>query len=116
VGLADPGSIGGRDGTAGCLLIAGYEGTAADVAHRREQAAAVLVSSGGEPLGPDPGERWVRGRFDGPYLRDALLDAGAIAETLETATFWSGLADLYDAVRAVLTEALSAQGTPPLVL
>lgn len=37
-------------------------------------------------------------------------------ETLETATFWSTLESLYTAVGAALREALSAQGTPPVIL
>ena len=37
------------------------------------------------------GEGWEHGRYRGPYLRDALLDAGALVETLETAAFWSSL-------------------------
>jgi alkyldihydroxyacetonephosphate synthase len=49
-------------------------------------------------------------------VRDALLDAGALAETLETATFWSGLERLYRAVGNALRESLAAQGTPPAVL
>ena len=51
-----------------------------------------------------------------PYLRDALLDAGALVETLETATFWSSLRPLYAAVTAALRESLTSQGTPPLIL
>jgi alkyldihydroxyacetonephosphate synthase len=65
-------------------------------------------------LGPGPGEDWERGRYAGPYLRDALLDVGALAETLETAAFWSALPEVYDAVRSALHDALPA--TPPLVL
>lgn len=116
VGLSDPTALGSGDGAEGCLLVTGYEGRADDVARRRAEVSAILADSGGEPLGPGPGERWAEGRFGGPYLRDALLDAGAYAETLETATFWSGLADLYGAARASLTETLTAAGTPPLVL
>jgi alkyldihydroxyacetonephosphate synthase len=51
------------------------------------------------PLGPEIGEKWLRGRYSGPYLRDSLLDAGAFVETLETAAFWSRLPQLYRAVR-----------------
>ena len=35
---------------------------------------------------PEAGETWERDRYRGPYLRDALLDAGALVETLETVT------------------------------
>ncbi len=37
-------------------------------------------------------------------------------ETLETVTFWSGLADLKASVTGALTDALTASGTPPLVM
>ncbi|MGV9235761.1 FAD-binding oxidoreductase [Streptomyces nigra] len=117
VGLAQPDAIGGGLPTdAGCLAITGYEGTEEDTAHRREQAAAVLRACGGTPLGEEPGRRWAQGRYSAPYLRDSLLDAGAFAETLETATFWSGIPGLYAAVRDALTGTLTEAGTPPLVM
>ncbi|MFF4881839.1 FAD-binding oxidoreductase [Streptomyces nigra] len=117
VGLAQPDAIGGGLPTdAGCLAITGYEGTEEDTAHRRQQAAAVLRACGGTPLGEEPGRRWAHGRYSAPYLRDSLLDAGAFAETLETATFWSGIPGLYAAVRDALTGTLTEAGTPPLVM
>ncbi|MFJ5063499.1 FAD-binding oxidoreductase [Streptomyces nigra] len=117
VGLAQPDAIGGGlPADAGCLAITGYEGTEEDTAHRREQAAAVLRACGGTPLGEEPGRRWAHGRYSAPYLRDSLLDAGAFAETLETATFWSGIPGLYAAVRDALTGTLTEAGTPPLVM
>ncbi len=100
----------------GCLAIIGYEGTAAGVAAQRSAAAGILTSAGGQPLGTGPGEAWRAGRYLGPYLRDALLDAGVLAETLETAAFWSGLPRLRSAVTEALTGSLTQQGTPPLVL
>ncbi|MEV0592307.1 FAD-binding oxidoreductase [Nonomuraea cavernae] len=108
IGLARPDAIGGGD--TGCLVIAGYEG--ASVAGRRDAAASVLSRLGGTPLGTAPGEDWEHGRFSAPYLRDSLLAAGATVETLETATFWSGLPRLYDAVRLALLGALGS----PLVM
>lgn len=98
----------------GCLAILGYDG--ADTTAVRTGTGDVLQQAGGTPLGPALGEAWAKGRFDAPYLRDALLDAGALAETLETAAFWSGLAPLYQAVRTALIDALDEQGTTPLVL
>ncbi|MFB4264974.1 FAD-binding oxidoreductase [Nonomuraea sp. GTA35] len=111
IGLAKPDGIGtgGADGS-GCLLIAGYEG--ARVAGRHAAASAVLARSGGEPLGPEPGQAWEHGRFSAPYLRDSLLAAGATVETLETAGFWANLPRLYDAVRLALLGALGS----PLVM
>ncbi|MEU5753901.1 FAD-binding oxidoreductase [Streptomyces sp. NPDC047829] len=118
IGLAQPDAIGaslaGQD--AGCLAVVGFEGTEEDTTHRREGAAEVLRASGGTFAGAEPGERWAHGRYSAPYLRDALLDAGALAETLETATYWSRVPELYAAVRDALTTTLTGAGTPPLVM
>jgi alkyldihydroxyacetonephosphate synthase len=135
VGLARPGDLGEPAepaepaGATGCLAIVGFEGSSGDVAGRRAEAGAVLGAAGGEPLGTTPGRSWADGRFSAPYLRDALLDAGAFAETLETAAFWSGIPALYDAVREALARGLagrpaegpagdpvSATGPAPLVM
>ncbi|MFF7381409.1 FAD-linked oxidase C-terminal domain-containing protein [Streptomyces griseoluteus] len=118
VGLAQPDAIGAAlaDGGTGCLAVTGYEGTEAGTARRREEAAAVLRECGGTLIGTGPGERWAHGRYEAPYLRDALLDAGAFAETLETAAFWSRVPELYTAVRTALTDTLTGAGTPPLVM
>ncbi|MGI5288636.1 FAD-binding oxidoreductase [Nonomuraea polychroma] len=125
IGLAKPETI-EPGGEAGCLAIVGYEGrpaTGRDVADgsagagiplstRRDAVAAVLARMGGEPVGEVSGEEWERGRFSAPYLRDALLAAGATVETLETAGFWSDLPRLYDAVRLALLGELGS----PLVM
>jgi alkyldihydroxyacetonephosphate synthase len=125
IGLAKPETI-EPGGEAGCLAIVGYEGwpaTGRDVSDgsagggiplstRRDAVAAVLARMGGEPVGEVSGEEWERGRFSAPYLRDALLTAGATVETLETAGFWSDLPRLYDAVRLALLGELGS----PLVM
>ena len=113
--LARPTEI-GQGPTGGCLAIVGYEGTSESVAARQGAVTRILRDAGGEPAEPDAGERWARDRFRGPYLRDALLDAGAIVETLETVTFWSRLKHLYSATSEALRTSLSAQGTPPVIL
>ncbi len=113
--LADPGAA-GKTAVGGCLMIVGFEGDEADVDCRDGYVSARLAELGGQFLGPDPGEAWRTGRFRGPYLRDPLLDAGALVETLETVTFWSNLERLKADVTAALTGALGEQGTPAVVL
>ncbi|MFF0370653.1 FAD-binding oxidoreductase [Micromonospora sp. NPDC005087] len=98
------GATGSGRADGGCQLIAGYEG--ADVLATVDAAADVLAPHGGVPLGDEPGQQWARHRFDAPYLRDALLDAGAFAETLETAAYWSALPDVHHRVRQAILEAL----------
>ncbi|WP_337191818.1 FAD-binding oxidoreductase [Nocardioides flavescens] len=105
IGLARPDEIGGQSAS-GCLMVAGFEGTAEAVAARRTAVGALLTALGGEPAGEEPGEAWRRGRYDAPYLRDAMLDVGVLVETLETATFWSRRGATYAAVRAALETAL----------
>ncbi|QIK68697.1 FAD-binding oxidoreductase [Nocardioides sp. HDW12B] len=125
VNLARPDAVGGSDDpegadgsgrSGGCLMITGYEGTADQVARAREATTELLSALGGEALGTEPGEAWSHGRFDGPYLRDSLLDVGVLVETFETVTFWSRLEELYAAVKGAVEADLTAQGTPPLVL
>jgi alkyldihydroxyacetonephosphate synthase len=99
----------------GCLAIVGWEGRADDVEARRGATAELLAAAGGE-LVPGAGESWSLGRYRAPYLRDSMLDAGALVETLETAAFWSALPGLYAALTEALRRSLIEQGTPPAVL
>lgn len=107
---------GGTEPSAGCSMITIYEGTAEHVTARQREAAELLRAAGGTSLGAERAAAWEHGRFNAPYLRDALLDVNAVAETLETATTWSNLTATYTAVRDRLTEALRQQGTPPVVM
>ena len=115
INLADPAKMGSSENS-GCLAVVGYEGEPEEVDARRSASVGVLTEAGGEALGAEPGEAWRAGRFRAPYLRDPLLAAGAFVETLETATFWANLQRLRGAVTDAITEALTAQGTPPVVL
>lgn len=85
-----------------CLLVLGWEGTEESVGARR-RAARVK----GLPL-PGAGAKWEHGRFDGPYLRDDLMDTGFLVETLETSAPWTGLLTTWGAVRTALQQALGS--------
>ncbi len=100
----------------GCLVICGWEGDRETVDRRRALGAPQLRRGGAAPLGEAPGRAWERGRFDGPYLRDELMDLGYMIETLETSHTWSRLDDLYRGVGGALDAALRAQGTPGIVM
>jgi alkyldihydroxyacetonephosphate synthase len=100
----------------GCIAILGFEGDADEVAERRARTARLLRGAGGLSLGERPGRAWAGSRFAGPYLRDELLDHGVMIETLETATSWSRLMELYGGVGEALRSALGERGTPPLVM
>jgi alkyldihydroxyacetonephosphate synthase len=101
--------------TTPCTIIVGFEGSPRDVRHRRREIRRSLRAEQAVPLGAGAGRTWEHHRFAGPYLRDTLLDAGVMVETLETATTWTNLDSLYSAVRAALTDSLRRDGRPPLV-
>ncbi len=100
----------------GCLAILGFEGEVDEALDRANRARTILRSAGGLRLGSRPGAAWEHQRYRAPYLRDELLDRGVMVETLETATTWTNLHRLYEAVGAALRESLGERGTPPLVL
>jgi alkyldihydroxyacetonephosphate synthase len=100
----------------GCLAILGFEGSPEDVAVRRSRASRLVHGCGGLAVGRSPGEAWSRGRFSAPYLRDELLSLGVMVETLETATQWSNLPRLHQAVESAIAAALRACGTPGIVM
>ncbi|WP_238998536.1 FAD-binding oxidoreductase [Nocardioides limicola] len=106
INLADPAAIGSAG--EGCLMIVGHEGEPELVAARRAVVTAVLTELGGNCVGEEAGAKWAHGRFDAPYLRDSLLDAGVLVETLETATFWSNVDRLYADVKQALETSLGA--------
>ena len=116
VNLATTEAIGETQITGGCLAITVFEGTAAHADSRHAETRQLMAALGGTSLGEAPARAWEHGRFNAPYLRDALLAAGALCETLETATDWSNIPTLKAAVTNALTAALAESGTPALVL
>ncbi|HSS24857.1 MAG TPA: FAD-binding oxidoreductase [Mycobacterium sp.] len=116
VNLATTEAIGESQISGGCLGITVFEGTKEHVDSRHAETRALLAAQGGTSLGEGPAQAWERGRFGAPYLRDSLLSAGALCETLETATDWSNIPALKAAVTEALTNALAETGTPALVM
>ena len=96
-------------------MIVGHEGDQESVARRRALAVRELRAGGAAYLGQAAGRSWEHGRYQGPYLRDTLMDMGAMVETLETSHTWSNLLDLHRAVGDAIRDSLAGQGTPGLV-
>jgi alkyldihydroxyacetonephosphate synthase len=99
----------------GCIMIAGWEGEPLALERRRAAGVTILRRGGAISLGARGGESWRKGRYEGPYLRDTLMDLGYMVETLETSNTWSRLHATYRAVGDALRASLEAQGTPGLV-
>jgi alkyldihydroxyacetonephosphate synthase len=107
--------LGLRGRRGGALMIVGYEGDEEAVARRRALSVRSLRAGGAAYLGQAAGRSWEHGRYQGPYLRDTLMEMGAMVETLETSHTWSRLGELHEAVAAAIRGALEEQGTPGLV-
>lgn len=113
VSLAQVGRI-GKALAKGASVVTVYEGDG--IAERRARTSAHLAAAGGISSGEGAAEDWLKGRFDGPYLRDSLLDAGVFCETLETATTWSNLQTLRSAVEVALKDGFAAAGAKSYVM
>lgn len=100
----------------GCMCITMYEGTSEHTASRHKETRDLLLSMGARSVGEDPARHWEQGRFNAPVLRDSLLDAGALCETLETATDWSNVPRLKKAVGDALASSLNDSGTMALIM
>ncbi len=100
-----------------CLMILGFDGCPDEVEHRLNLALEICRDYRGLHLGRSPGRSWKRDRFAQPYLRDDLLENGVLVDTLETATTWSNLLSVYQAMTAAMKSAIAAtDGGPGAVL
>jgi alkyldihydroxyacetonephosphate synthase len=96
-------------------LLVGLEGSHDENARQRRFVREQLRHADCVYLGRTLGMRWLTTRFDLPYLRDELLDNHLLVDTLETATTWSRLLELYAAVRGAIEQAAAAEGEPIIV-
>ena len=81
-----------------CLSFIGYEGSAEHTKNQKRVVDKIVSRYGGLCAGTGPGELYDRKKFDTPYIRDFLLDRGALADVSETSGSWSKLEHLYDGV------------------
>jgi alkyldihydroxyacetonephosphate synthase len=93
-----------------CLSFIGYEGGKSHVAREKSIVKDIVRKHGGIVLGKGPGVIYDQKKFDTPYIRDFLLDRGAIGDVSETAAPWSKLKPLYDNVMAAANEAFAELG------
>ena len=90
-----------------CLSFIGYEGTERHVASQRRYVGRIVARHGGLSIGAGPGALYDQKKFDTPYIRDFLLDRGALADVSETSAPWSALGGLYDGVMRAARDAFA---------
>jgi alkyldihydroxyacetonephosphate synthase len=88
-----------------CLSFIGYEGSEEHVNIQKRLVDEIVASHGGLCVGTGPGRLYDQKKFDTPYIRDFLLDRGALADVSETAVPWSQLETLSNGVMSKANEA-----------
>lgn len=101
------------------VLVLGFESADASVAPFLDRAVALAEAHGGTcPKGKvvkddaqkaragDAADSWRASFLRGPYLQDAMLRLGVIADTFETACTWKAFPTLYGEVTQAVRDAL----------
>ena len=99
-----------------CLSFIGYEGSKDHVAAQRKLVGRIVGGHGGLCIGTGPGALYDQKKFDTPYIRDYLLDRGALGDVSETSAPWSALPALYDNVMAAARGAFSDLGVKGYIM
>jgi alkyldihydroxyacetonephosphate synthase len=102
--------------TDACLSFVGFEGGDARVKADKAVVYRIIKGHGGIGLGRGPGVLYDQKKFDTPYIRDFLLDIGAIGDVSETAAPWSKLAPTYSAVVAAAHDAFRKLGEQGFIM
>ncbi|MBN1953785.1 MAG: FAD-binding oxidoreductase [Anaerolineae bacterium] len=100
-------------GGGSCLLLLGRDGHPQELGPFWKAANDLCADHRGLRLGKSAGKSWKRDRFAHPYLRDIMMDAGVMVDTLETATTWSNLPRLYDEMTTAVRAAIQSSGGGP---
>jgi alkyldihydroxyacetonephosphate synthase len=99
--------------TGSTLMLLGFDGDAEWTARQWILALELCGDHRGLSLGRAVGRSWMRDRYAQPYLRDTLLGHGVMVDTPETATTWSNLMHLYEAMVSAMKGAIAATGGGP---
>ncbi len=81
------------------LLVTMCEGDEAEAGATDEAIARIARTVGGRDLGEGPGRKWYAHRYDVSFKQSKMYRSGAFVDTMEVATTWTKLAELYEAVR-----------------
>lgn len=90
------------------MMILGFTGLNREVLRCRREALTICKASRGVHAGRMIGQGWAKNRFRGPYLRNALWDAGYGADTVETCVNWPQATALMRAIEQTATDGFAA--------
>ena len=87
----------------GCLLVIGLEGARIRTEIESRLVFEELERAGCKDLGEEPGRHWFEHRYSVSYRMSPTFRDGAFVDTMEVASTWERLMDMYDAVRAAIS-------------
>jgi alkyldihydroxyacetonephosphate synthase len=99
-----------------CLSFIGYEGSPTHVRYEKALVGKIVRRHGGLSVGQGPGALYDQKKFDTPYIRDFLLDRGALADVSETASPWSAMLTLHDTIVERFHETRKTLGVPGYIM
>jgi len=88
----------------GCLMITAFEGNPKISKLELEEAKRICTENGAEYLGPAPAQRWWKHRYSVSYKQSKVFHMGAFPDTIELATSWERIMQLYDEVRSAMSK------------
>jgi alkyldihydroxyacetonephosphate synthase len=83
----------------GCRMVVGFEGARIRTEVEAALAFAELARAGGRDTGEEPGRAWLAHRYAVSYRMSPAFRDGAFVDTMEVASTWERLMDLYHSVR-----------------
>jgi len=86
------------------LLVLGFEGEPEEVEATEAASLEICAACHRVDLGPEPGLRWLKKRYDVSFKMPQFFHMGAFTDTCEVAATWEKIPDLYKAVRAAVSE------------
>ncbi|MEO6774145.1 MAG: FAD-binding oxidoreductase [Kofleriaceae bacterium] len=86
----------------GCRMVIGLEGARIRTEVEAALTFAELEAAGAQDRGEDPGWAWLRHRYAVSYRMSPVFRDGAFVDTMEVASTWERLLDLYNSVRAAI--------------
>jgi len=85
-------------------LILIFEGEPEIVELEQKQAKEICLKSGGLDLGEWPAKNWFKHRYRVSYTMSNAFDLGFFVDTIEVATLWDNLENLYYAMQSAISK------------
>ena len=85
-----------------CLMLATFEGDREYACLVQKKVKKTARKYGAFYTGKGPVKAWLQQRYESAYLRDPLMDAGVMTDTVETSVTWDNLLHLWSGVRQYL--------------